>query len=254
MNKKLALLIVILAIFATTMQAQRDYRYGLFLGVGANTTTVNSDMYYDDSGVITDTVTLTARYLPIADASVTPIPSFTIGAYYEIPINEIVGLQLRLLYNKYGYALSGKIEYPNLNDNAWTEYKYSGTLKMSNISAAVLLKFNVFAKNLSVEAGVTPSFCVKMSKDVERGPLHKTLAYKNNEDYKAFNLCGTIGVTWYWLDSFFCALHVNVGLLDVLKAKEPYIGNDEHNSILYRYSDTKSKTNSVYFTIGYRWN
>ena len=254
MNKKLALLIVILAIFATTMQAQRDYRYGLFLGVGANTTTVNSDMYYDDSGVITDTVTLTARYLPIADASITPIPSFTIGAYYEIPINEIVGLQLRLLYNKYGYAISGKIEHPNLNDNAWTEYKYSGSLKMSNISAAILLKFNVFAKDLSVEAGVTPSFCIKMSKDVERGALHKSLSYKNNEDYKAFNLCGTIGVTWYWLDSFFCALHVNVGLLDVLKAKEPYIGNDEHNSILYRYSDTKSKTNSVYFTIGYRWN
>ena len=260
MNKKLALLIVILAIFATTMQAQRDYRYGLFLGVGANTTTVNSDMYYDDSEVVTNMVingadtTYNTRYLPIADASVTPIPSFTIGAYYEIPFNDIVGLQMRLLYNKYGYAISGKIEHPNLNDNAWTEYKYSGSLKMSNISAAILLKFNVFAKDLSVEAGVTPSFCIKMSKDVERGPLHKTLAYKNNEDYKAFNLCGTIGVTWYWLDSFFCALHVNVGLLDVLKTKEPYIGIDDPNTILYKYSDTKSKTNSVYFTVGYRWN
>lgn len=260
MNKKLTLLIGFLAFFAMTMHAQSVYKYGIFIGLGANNMNINSDMHYDDSEVITNTTingadtTYNVRYMPVENASLKPIPTFTIGGYYEIPVNDIVGVQMRLLYSRYGYSLSGTVEHKNLTDNSTTEYNYEGTLKMSNISTAFLLKFNVFAKDLSVNVGVTPSYCVKMSKDIERGPIHKTLNYDSDNDFKAFNVCGTIGVTWYWFDCFFCSLDVNLGLLDVLKVKEPYISPDNPNTILYRYSETKSHTNSVYFTVGYRWN
>ena len=51
------------------------------------------------------------------------------------------------------------------------------------------------------------------------------------------------------------SLNVNIGLTDVLKVKEPYL-NDAHDSegtIHYRYTDTKSSTNSVSLTAGYRF-
>lgn len=261
MNKKLTLLIGIMAFFALKMSAQNEYQFGLYLGMGANTVTINSDMYYDDytpeiTPVInhSDTTSYNAFYLPIEKASVTPIPSFTIGGYYEVPINDIVGIQMHLLYNKYGYRISGNVNQKDIADNDTVQYNYTGTLKMSNISGSVLLKFNIISEGLSFHAGVTPSLCVRMNKDIERGALHKTLTYDSKDEYSAFNVCGTLGVTWYWFECFFCTLNVNIGLIDVLKVKEPYISSDGQNDVTkYRYSDTKSKTNSAYLTVGYRW-
>ena len=266
MNKKLALLIVILAIFATTMQAQRDYRYGLYLGLGANTINATNNIYYDDSEVITKTIIIenefqpgvfdtiySFQYLPVNNAAIKPIPTFTIGAFYEMPINDIVSFQINLLYYRYGYELSGNVSQKNISDNNYEELKYVGTLKMSNISSAILLKFNVVENNLSVQAGVTPSYCIRMTKDVERGVLHKTLNY-NSDEFSPFNICGTFGISWYFFDCFSCSLNLNLGLLDVLKIKEPYLVEGDTQNVHYRYSDTKSKTNSVYFTVGYRWN
>lgn len=255
MNKKLTLLIGIMAFFAMKMSAQDEYQFGLYLGMGANTATINSDMYYDDDiPVINKLDTTLIYYLPIENASVTPIPSFTIGAYYEIPVNDIVGIQMHLLYNKYGYRISGKVNQEDISDDETVEYDYTGTLKMSNISGSVLLKFNIPTMDLSFHAGVTPSLCVRMNKDIERGALHKTLTYNSKDEYNAFNVCGTLGVTWYWFECFFCTLNVNIGLVDVLKVKEPYYSTDGQNTVTkYRYSDTKSKTNSAYLTVGYRW-
>ena len=221
MIKKLSFLIVITAFFAMKMSAQ-DYHYGIYLGVGFNNMVINSDLHFDDSEVITTPVitgydtTFTAHYLPIANAKVDPMASFTVGAYYELPVSEFVGFQLHLLYNRYGYTISGTVDQPNIGDEFSVEYDYKGTLKMSNISASVLLKLNVIENNLSVEAGVTPSYCIKMSKDVERGPLHKTLSYDRKNDYNAFNVCGTVGLTYYMLDVFYASVKANFGLLDVL--------------------------------------
>ncbi len=257
MNKKLALLIGIMAFFMIKMSAQ-DYKYGIYVGGGLNTMNLSSDMYYDDSEVITKTVvhgadtSYTAHYMPIENADVKPMASFSLGAYYEMPMSEIVWLQMHLHYNRYGYRISGIVNQPNYNDNSSVEYKYNGTLKMSNISASILLKFNVLQEKLSIEAGVTPSYCILMSKDVERGPLHKTLSYNSKDDYKAFNICGTIGFTYYY-DAIFVSLKANIGIMDVLKVKEPYILPEDKYTILYRYTETKSKTNSVYATVGYRF-
>ena len=241
------------------LSAQNEYPFGLYLGVGANTVTINSDMYYDDynaeiAPVVnhSDTISYNAFYLPIEKASVTPIPSFTIGGYYEIPLNDVVGIQMHLLYNKYGYRVSGNVNQKDLADNDTVRYDYTGTLKMSNISGSVLLKFNIPNVDLSFHAGVTPSLCVRMNKDIERGPIHKTLTYDSKNEYSAFNVCGTIGVTWYWFECFFCTLNVNIGLINVLKVKEPYVSSDG-TEVNYRYSGTKSKTNSAYLTVGYRW-
>lgn len=258
MKRKLALIIGVLMVLTLKMSAQNDYRYGLYLGLGANTINASNEIYYDDSEVITNSfihgsdTSYLASYLPVDNASIKPIASFTIGAFYEMPINDIVSFQINLLYNMYGYELSGNVSQKNIADDDYTELKYVGTMKMSNISSALLLKFNVIEKNLSVHAGVTPSYCIRMTKDVERGVLHKTLNYKSDE-FNPFNICGTFGITWYFFNCFSCSLNLNLGLLDVLKIKEPYMVDDDTQDLHYRYTDTKSKTNSVYFTVGYRW-
>ena len=259
MNKKLTLLIGIIALFAMKMNAQSDYKYGIYIGYGFNTMSINSDMYYDDSEAITSTeivhsdTTYTVKYMPVDNAKVETMPSFTIGGFYEIPVNDIVGLQLHLMYNRYGYTMTGVVNHLSITDNSLTVYGYKSTLKMSNIGAGLFLKFNVIQENLSVDVGVTPSYCIIMSKDVERGPLHKTMKYDSKDDYSAFNVCGSIGVTYYWYDVFFLSVKANLGLIDVLKSKSPYISQDDPNNIHYEYQDVKSRTNSVYATIGYRW-
>jgi len=259
MRRKVALIIAVLTVLTLKLSAQNDYRYGLYLGLGANTINATNSIYYDDSEVITSSVihgydtSYMTSYLPVGNASIKPIPTFTIGGFYEMPINDIVSFQINLLYNRYGYELSGNVSQKNISDNNYEELKYVGTLKMSNISSAILLKFNVVENNLSVQAGVTPSYCIRMTKDVERGVLHKTLNY-NSDEFSPFNICGTFGISWYFFDCFSCSLNLNLGLLDVLKIKEPYLVEGDTQNVHYRYSDTKSKTNSVYFTVGYRWN
>ena len=63
MNRKLALLIGILAFFAAKTMAQ-DYKYGIYLGINGSNMSINSNLYYDDSEVFTKT---------IVDNTVTPL-------------------------------------------------------------------------------------------------------------------------------------------------------------------------------------
>lgn len=260
MNKKLALLIGILAFFAMNVTAQ-DYKYGVYVGIGFNNMKISNDMYYDDSQPFTtmtisgiDT-TYSVKYTPIDEVKVDPSTSFSFGGFYEMPVSEKLGLQLHLLYNQYGYTMTGKVDQPVTGTEFSEEYDYKGTLKISNLSASVLLKYYIPTYSLSIEAGVTPSYCIRMTKDVERGVLHKSLNYKKDE-YNPLNVCGTIGATYYFLDNFMLSLKANLGLLNVLKVKNPYYPLDEQGheqDIQYTYSDTKSTTNSVYITVGYRF-
>ena len=260
MNKKLAFLIGILAFFAMKMTAQ-EYKYGIYLGVSGSNMNITSDMYYDDSQVVTSTLIdddetiYTVRYMPVDNASVSYIsPLFTIGAYYELPVNEIIGLQVHLLFSRYGYTLKGTVDQPQINTPFSIEYDYKGELKMANLCIPILLKYNLANSNLSFQAGVTPSFCIRMQKEAECGTLHKTLNYKSDE-FNPLNICGTIGATYYFLNNFMASLNFNIGLTDVLKVKEPYF-EDPHDidgAVKYRYTDTKSSTNFVSLTAGYRF-
>ena len=49
MNKKLALLICLLAIFGLKISAQENISYGIFLGGSINTMNIDKSFYYDDS-------------------------------------------------------------------------------------------------------------------------------------------------------------------------------------------------------------
>ena len=260
MNKKLAFLIGILAFFAMKMTAQ-DKKYGIYLGVNYTNIGITSDMYYDDNDVYTRTVingadtSYQVRYVPVENASVSWIsPLFTIGGYYEMPLNEKIGFQFHLIYNRYGYMLKGTVDQPLVNSEFSVEYDYKGELRMTNLCAGLLLKFAVPDRNFSVQAGITPSFCIKMQKNAECGALHKTINYKR-EEFKPFNICGTIGATYYLLDNIMLSLTANFGLTDVLKVKEPYLedSHDSSGTIKYRYTDTKSSTTSIALTAGYRF-
>lgn len=260
MNKKLALLIGIMAFFAIRMTAQ-EYKYGIYLGFNATNMNITDNLYYDDSETMTRMVingidtTYQVHYLPIDNVSSSWIsPLFTIGGYYEMPISQGIGFQFHLLYSRYGYILKGIVDQPEIGTEFSREYDYKGELRMSNLCASLLLKFNIPNRNFSFQAGVTPSYCIKMQKNTECGALHKTLNYKR-EEFKPLNICGTIGATYYFYESFMLSVNVNIGLVDVLKVKEPYL-EDVHDSsgiIRYRYTDTKSSTNSIALTAGYRF-
>ena len=260
MNKKLAFLIGILAIFAMKTMAQ-DYKYGIYLGINGCTMNLSNTMYYDDSEVLTQTVvqgadtTYHASYATIDDAKLEAMtPSFTLGGYYEMPVSENIGFQVHLIYATNGYTIKGTVVVPNVTDEFSAEYDYKGEMKMTNLSASLLLKYNA-APNLSIQAGLTPSLCVRAQKNVERGAMHKTLNYKGGDEYQPFNVCGTIGITYYFLDAIMFSLHANVGLIDVLKAKEPYLEDesDRYGTVKYRFNDAQSRTTSVALTVGYRF-
>ena len=262
MNKKITLLFCLTVVFMLKLQAQYDSHYGLYFGCSINNMNISQNLYYDDSQPFTsgafdghDTI-YTTQYLSVNGASVKPNLGFVLGGFYEYEISRIVELQFNLLFNQYGYRLEGTVDEPSLTNDSITTYDFDSNTKMSNISAAVLVKFNIWKKDMSVELGIQPSYCFKAVKEIEKGTvlMQKSVVYDSQNDYNPFNVCGSIGLTWYYFDKFFLSARLNVGLLDVLKAKEPYIAPEEPNAIKFRYSDTTSKTNSLLVTLGYRFD
>ena len=260
MNRKLTLLLCLMTIIGTKLSAQNESHYGLYLGCSANTSKLSANLYYDDSEVFTSTeingvdTSYLVKYLPVDDAKVIANLGFVIGGYYEYEISKKLGLQFHVLYNQYGYFMEGKVDRPDIGDDNSVIYDYNAKMKMSNISAAVLLKINVWKENMSVDLGVQPSYCFKAVKETTTGISHKSVIYDSKNDFNALNVCGSLGLTWYYFDTFFLSAKVNLGLLNVLKAKEPYITNDAPEVIKYKYSDTTSKTNSIIVTVGYRFD
>lgn len=258
MNKKIALIICLMTIFGMKLSAQNDSHYGLYLGMSINNMNIDSRLYYDDSQVNTtytvfngDT-TYMAKYLPIDGAKVSPNARFVIGGFYEYEITNTIGLQFHLLYNEYGYKISGTIDQKDIADDNINTYNYSANTKMSNISAALLLKINVLREVLSVECGVQPSYCFRMIKETEYAIIHKSNVYESNKEFNTLNLCGSVGLTYNMFDNLFVSMRLNIGCLDVLKTKEPFITKDDPYNIKYTYSDVKSKTNSLLLTVGYK--
>lgn len=259
MNKKIALMVCLMTIFGMKLSAQNESHYGFYLGMGINNMSIDNRLYYDDSqvnttySIIEGDTTYMARYLPIDDAKVSPNARFVIGGFYEYEISKVLGLQFHLLYNEYGYKISGTIDQKDIADDNINTYKYKANTKMSNISAALLLKINVIKKDLSVELGFQPSYCFRMIKETEYSIIHKSNVYESNKEYNPLNVCSSIGLTYNMLDNLFVSMRLNIGFIDVLKSKEPFITKDDPYTIKYTYDDVKSTTNSLLLTVGYKF-
>lgn len=258
MNKKLALIICLITVFSLKISAQNESHYGLYFGMSINNMKIDDRLYFDDSEVNTtftvhgDDTTYMAKYLAVNDAKVSPNAGFVIGGFFEYEISELFGLQFHVLYNEFGYKITGSVDQQNLTDNNFTTYSYSANTKMSNISAALLFKINVWKQNMSVELGVQPSYCFRMIKDTERDIIKKTTVYETEKEFNPLNICGSIGLTYNIFENFFVAMRLDVGFLDVMKSKEPYITKDNPYTIKYTYTDVKSTTNSLLLTVGYK--
>ena len=247
-----------MTVFSLTMSAQTK-RYGLFAGGSINTMNIDKSLYHDDSEPNTvmgynhahDTI-YTVSYLPVDGATVKPNGSILFGGFFEYMASNMVGLQFELLYNQYGYKLKGTVDQKNIADDQVNTYDYESNLKMSNFAAAVLVKIQP-VRYFSIDLGVQPSYCFKMTKETQKGPFHKNHVYDSKNEYNTLNVGATGGFTAYWGDVFFAARYT-LGLVDVLQLKEPYNDTSEGGAgvIKYLYDDVRSKTSSVQLTVGYR--
>ena len=259
MKKKIAFIILLMTVFSLTMSAQTK-RYGLFVGGSINMMNIDKSMYYDDSepytvmgyNHYTQDTNYTVSYLPVDGATVKPNGSILFGGFFEYMASDMVGLQFELLYNQYGYKLKGTVDQKNIADDQVNTYAYESNLKMSNFTAAVLVKIQP-VRYFSIDLGVQPSYCFKMTKETQKGPFHKNHVYDSKNEYNTLNVGATGGFTAYWGDVFFAARYT-LGLVDVLQKKTPYNDTSEGGDgvIKYTYDDVKSRTSSVQLTVGYR--
>lgn len=255
--KKIALLISAVILLSVSGLAQEGVHYGVFLGGSVNWMNIGNNLYYDDSEV--NTVTLPGggyevSYLTVNNAMVNPNYGFTIGGMFEYEANDWFGAQFDLLFNQYGYALEGQVSKKNIGDDEFITYKYNSSTMLSNFSAAIMAKFYFFEKQMSVDLGVQPSFCIRMIKETERGIIHKSVVYDSDKEFNPLNISGIAGITVNMLDNLFCTVRYNMGFMDLIKAKTPYLpsGVNEGDDILYKYDSATSKTHSVVITVGYK--
>ena len=256
MNKKLTLLVCLLAIFGLKISAQENISYGIFLGGSINTMNLDKSFYYDDSEPFQTPLPnniYKPYYLTVNNASVKPIGGFIIGGFFEYKLTERVGLQLEIFYNQYGYKLKGNVRVKNMGDNDTITYGYSGKMKMSNFSAALLMKYYVLPDKMSIDLGIQPSYCIRAIKENERGIVHKDNVYDSDKEYNPLNLCATGGITGYFFDNIMVSARYTIGFTDVLKVKEPYNVENTGNNVRFRYSNAKSTVSSIQLTVGYRW-
>ena len=258
MNKKFTFLICLLAIFGLKISAQEEMHYGLFLGGSVNKMNLDNGFYYDDSRRPTpvpiinpsshDTTGYNADFPVVDNASVRSNGGFIIGGFFEYKPSDMVGLQFELLYNQYGYILKGTVDQTGYSGEI-TTYNYKANMKISNLSAAVLVKIQPI-KYLSVDLGVQPSYCFRMIKNAELGILHESTVYDSEKEYNPLNISALGGLTCYWGNLFFSARYA-LGFMDILKIKEPYYLKED-KEVKYRYKDAKSTTSAVQLTVGYR--
>lgn len=263
--KKTSLFLGLLLLIINIVSAQEKHNYGFFLGCGINWMKLDKSFYYDDSEVdmtnevihFPDTTivhTISAQYLEVNDAKIKPTASFMIGGFYEYQTSGLFGLQFELMYNQYGYKMTGTVEKENVSSEGSTIYNYKSTTKLSNISAAILARFHLLNQHLSIDLGVQPSVCLKDVKNANRSIGSKEVHYQSGTDYKPFNLSIVGGVTGCIGRHLLVGARYNFGLLDVLYAKSVYLNKDEDTETLkYLYSKAESKTSSVQITVGYKF-
>lgn len=273
--KKISILLGLMLLTICNVIAQENSKlnYGFYLGSGINWMKIDKSLHYDDSEVeMTNEIThvvdpehhidtiivhpLSATYLEVYDAKVKPYGSFMIGGFVEFQTSEMFGIQMDLMYNQYGYKLTGYIEKDNLSSPGTTIYNYKATTKLSNLSLAILAKIHVLNQHLSIDFGVQPSFCLRDVKEANRSISQKRIQYVSGTEYKPFNLSIVGGVTGCIGDHLLIGARYNYGLMDVLLAKSvSLVGSEADGSqvLSYSYSKAESKTSSVQITIGYKF-
>lgn len=263
--KKIALFLGLLLLMVGNIQAQKKFNYGFYLGCGINWMKIDNSLYYDDSEVhvdvekivLPDTIivnVLGARYLDVDNAKVNPTAGFMAGGFFELLVKETFGIQFDLMYNQYGYNLSGTVEKENSDESGSVVYGYNATTRFKNISLAVLAKIHVLNDHLSIDLGVQPSYCARAEKETHKSISLKSHSYSSGEDYKPFNLSLVGGVTGCIGSHLLVGARYNFGLLDLLYKKSAhYIEDTKEIKYSYSGSPVESKTSSVQITVGYRF-
>ena len=252
--KRLLLSISVVILFSISALAQ-EMHYGVYAGGSVNMMSIGSEFYYDDSEINTvlKPTGCEVSYLSVNDAKIHPNGGFTIGGLFEYQVNDLFGLQFELLFNQYGYKMTGNVVTHDLTDDNTETYDYTASMKMSDISGALIAKIHVINK-LSFDVGVQPSYCFRMIKDTKRGISHKTVVYDSNKDFNPLNLTALGGVTYYFFDNLFVSARYVMGFNDILKTRRPYLpaGSMTSDDMELHYSDASSKASSVIFTLGFR--
>ena len=255
--KRSLLLISVVILFCINALAQGEIHYGVYAGGSVNMMSIGSEFYYDDSEIFTVTKPnggYEMSYLPVNDAKIHPNGGFTLGGLFEYKANDFFGLQFELIFNQYGYKMTGNVEQHDLTDDQVQVYDYTANLKMSDFSGALIAKLYVVNNKLTIDLGVMPSYCFRDIKDTQRGISHKTVVYHANKDYNPLNFTVLGGVTYYFFDALFVSARYVYGFSDVLKTRHPYLpaGSTSSEDMEYHYSEASSKTSSVVITLGFR--
>lgn len=251
MNKKLALLICFLAVLGIKIQAQDgQYAFGIYLGGNVHNMNIGNEFYYDDDRPIpinNDANEVTDyTYLKINDASVSANFGGVLGGYFEYKFNDYFGVQFDLLFIRTGYCIKGNVDQKNVTDT--TNYNYKATMKANNLQFGATAKLHLLDDHLSVDLGVLPTYCFKLSKDIERGTEKSSIAYTSKE-YNTFGCNAIFGVSGYFGEVFYVGLHYNLGFTNVLKTKTPYL-DEEAQAVAYKYDNAPSKASSLQLTVG----
>lgn len=262
--KKIALFLGVLLLLVGNINAQKKSNYGFYVGCSGSWMKIDKSLFYDDSEVYMETETTvnpdttvvnvkSARYLDVNDATVNPIFNFAGGGFYEMGMNELLGVRLNLMYNQYGYNIMGNVARPD-SDGSSMVYDYEATTKLKNISMSILATFHILSDHLNLDFGIQPSFCVRVEKESHRSINEKVHYYTAGNEYKPFNLSLVGGLSGNLGEKFFIGLNYNYGLIDVLCTKTPYY-NKESGKTEYLYSDSavESKSSSLMLTIGCRF-
>lgn len=253
MNKKLALLVCFLTVLGIRLQAQDEqYAFGMYIGGNVHNMNIGNDFYYDDERPIPindeQSIVQDYGYLKINDPSVSANIGGVLGAFFEYRFNEYFGVQFDLLYNRTGYYIKGNVDQKNVTDT--TNFNYKATMKANNLQFGATAKLHLLNDHLSVDLGVLPTYCFKLSKDIQRGTVKSTIAYTNKE-YNAFGCNAIFGVSGYFGEVFYVGLHYNLGFTNVLKTKIPYL-DETANAVAYKYDNATSKASSLQLTLGIR--
>lgn len=253
MNKRLALLVCFLTVLGIRIQAQEQYAFGFYLGANAYGMNITNSLYYDDSEPFTiydneTNVVKEVKYLEIKDASVSANIGAVVGGFFEYRFNDYLGVQFDMMFNQTGYYIKGNVDQISITDT--TNYNYKGTLKASNLNIGVTAKVHLINDHLTLDAGILPSICYKLTKESQRGIDKSTVTYENSE-YNAFGCSALFGFTVFFYDVMYAGLHYNLGFTNLLKTKTPYY-NSETDAISYNYANTKSTSSSLQLTIGVR--
>ena len=254
--KRLLLSIGVAILFSVNALAQDNMHFGVYAGGSVNNIGVGSEFYYDDSEIntVVKPTGCEVSYLDVKDARIHANGGFTIGGLFEYGVNDFFSLQVELLFNQYGYKMTGTVEQQDIADNSVQTYDYKANTIMSDFSGALIGKAYMCDNRISVDLGVQPSFCFRMIKDTERGISHKTVVYTSNKDYTPINLTALAGVTFYFFDNLFLSARYVHGFSDVLKTRKPYLpeGSMSSDDMELHYTDAASKTVSMIFTLGFK--